>query len=61
MLNIKNNMSALVKKTKKLSILLILVMLFSSVFNIGIVAGDDPKPDLTINSLVVRGDIVEGE
>jgi len=62
MSNIRNKMSyAIVKNTKKLSILLILVMLFSSVFNIGIVAGGDTKPDLIVNGLVINGDLVEGE
>jgi len=62
MLNIRNNMSyAIVKNTKKLSILLILVMLFSSVFNIGIVVGADPKPDLIVDGLVINGDLVEGD
>ena len=62
MLNIRNNMSyAIVKNTNKLSILLILVMLFSSVFNIGIVVGEDPKPDLIVDGLVINGDLVEGD
>ena len=60
MLNIRNNMSyAIVKNTNKLSILLILVMLFSSVFNIGIIAERDPKPDLYIQSLEFDDTVAE--
>ena len=60
MSNIRNNMSyAIVKKTKKLSILLILVMMFLSIFNISITAEDDSKPDLIVSGLVVHGHIVE--
>jgi len=55
---------AFVKKTRKFSIILILVMLFSSLFNAIIVADGDLKPDLDILSIdfdhtVYEGDIVE--
>ena len=55
---------AFVKKTRKFSIILILVMLFSSLFNTIIVADGDLKPDLDILSIdfdhtVYEGDIVE--
>ena len=58
-----NIINAMVKKTKKLSIFLILGMLLTSVFHIGILADEDPKPDLDIISLgfdhtVYEGDIV---
>jgi len=60
--NIKKNMvNAIIKRTKKLSILLVLVMLFSSVFNIGIIANGDIKPDLDIISLEFDNTVYEGD
>jgi len=65
MSNIRNNMSyAVVKDTKKLFILLFVVMLFFNLFNTVIIADEELKPDLEILSIdfdntVYEGDIVE--
>jgi len=62
MLNIeKIKVNAIIKQTKKISILLIIVMLFSSVFNIGIIANGDIKPDLDIISLEFDNTVNEGD
>jgi len=60
MLNIRNNMSyAIVKNTNKLSILLILAMLFSSVFNIGIIAEEGRNSPIIIDNVISPDTAIE--
>jgi len=57
----KTKVNAIIKQTKKLSVFLVLGMLFLSVLTVGIVGEQEIKPDLTISGLVVHGKTVEGE
>ena len=60
MSNIRDNTSyAIVKNTKKLSILLILVMLFSSVFNIGIIAEEGRNSPIIIDNVISPDTAIE--